>query len=113
MKAFAFLGLVLLASIAAGCDSTLTQPPAGDSWIQVYVHWNDEGLAGREIQIVERGLVAYSDSSGHATFELPAGTYTVRAYVTGPGPAGFHDYPVTTEAGTTTPVDVFDCILCQ
>ena len=59
-----------------------------------------------------RNLVRVTNSAGFAVFQLPPGSYTLRAFVTVPGPAGFRDVAVTTRSWETERVAVPDCLPC-
>jgi hypothetical protein len=105
-------GLALLCILGVSCGEGPVETPAADSRLQVFVHWQQQGLADRKLEILELGAVRNTNREGIAAFELPAGTFTLRAHVTGPGPAGSHDVSVTTHAGRTTRVEVVDCLPC-
>ena len=78
----------------------------------VYVHWGDLALADRRIEILELALERFTDGAGIAEFALPPGTYTLRAYVNGPGPSIPRDVTVTTTRWRTTRVEIVDCLPC-
>ena len=102
----AVLGLV---SLSCGGESMVA--PSG-SRLEAFVSWQGRGVADRKLEIVELSLERITNSDGLATFSLPAGTYTLRAYVNGPGPALPADQTVTTRVGETTRVNVGDCLPC-
>jgi hypothetical protein len=82
--------------------------------IAVYVHWEDQGLSGRQIEVVQTGETQLTDARGTAEFILPPGTYTIRASGInrgGPGPRSF-DYDVEVQEGTTTTLDIVVCLPC-
>ena len=76
------------------------------------MHWEEQPLADRELTIVELDLVRRTDATGLAYFWIPAGSYTLRAFVNSGGPSGFHDTDVTVRPGTTERVEVVDCLPC-
>ena len=107
----------LILAFAVSCAASLSckspeQPPTNNSRLEVFVGWDGEGLADRKLEIVELGLVQLTDTAGTAVFALPPGSYTLRAYVTGPGPSLYEDLEVKTQEGQTTHVTVVDCLVC-
>jgi len=115
MRRTMFLALALLcaASLSCGGRSSPTAPAWPDSRLDVLVSWDGQGVPDRLLEIVELGLSLWTDAAGKATFNLPAGSYTLRAHVNGPGPPVPQDYPVTLRAGETVHVDVGDCLPCM
>jgi hypothetical protein len=106
------LALFCATSLSCGGRSSPTAP-ASNSRLDVLVSWDGQGVSDRLLEIVELGLSLRTDAAGMATFNLPAGSYTLRAYVTSPGPSAARDYAVTTRAGETVRVDVVDCQPCM
>jgi hypothetical protein len=84
------------------------------SRIVAYVHWQDQPIAGKKIVLVETQDTTYTDSTGLATFVVPAGNYTVRAFeINRGGPVRLSiDFDVATVPGETTTVDIIDCLPC-
>jgi len=78
----------------------------------VFVHWQDQGVPDRRLEIVELHVTQLTDRDGVADFLLPAGTYTLRAYVNTGGPGGYSDVSVTVRWGATERVEVADCLPC-
>ena len=76
------------------------------------MYWENQGLPDRRLEIVELGLVRRTNAAGIAVFGLPAGSYTLRAFVNAGGPAGFRDVAVSTRPGETERVAVADCLPC-
>lgn len=113
MRTKSVLALGLLCSLGLSCGGGSVGAPVGDSHLQVFVHWQNQGLADRRLEILELGAVRLTNSFGIADFAMPPGKFTLRAYVTGPGPAGIRDVSVTTQEGQTTRVEVVDCLLCE
>lgn len=109
MKKLLFVALGLLC-LSCG-DESIVAPPTSPT-LEVLVSWDGQGLADRRLVIVELSLEKTTNAAGRATFTLPAGTYTLRAYVTVPGPAGFRDQTVTVREGQTTRAYVTDCLPC-
>ena len=112
MRKTGFLALLLLCGTSLSCGGRSLTQPIVDSRLEVHVHWNGQSLADRHLEIVELGLVRQTDATGVAQFLLPAGSYTLRAFVNAGGPAGFQDLAVTTHAGETERVEVLDCLPC-
>jgi hypothetical protein len=104
------LACLSLIGASVACSKSPTAPPS--SHVDVLVQWNDQGLPDRRLEIVELGLVETTDANGRATFTLPAGSWTLRAYVNRGGPSGRVDIAVTTKAGETSEVTVADCLPC-
>src|SRR5262249_35406029 len=117
MRPTMLLALALLGATSLSCGgrSSPTAPasPPYDSRLTVFVSWDGQGLADRLLEILELGLSQRTDANGAAVFELPAGNFTLRAHVNGPGPSIPRDIPVTTQPGQTVHVDVVDCIPCM
>jgi hypothetical protein len=105
------LALFGVASLSCGGRSSPTAP-ASNSRLDILVSWEGRGVSDRLLEIVELGSSLRTDAAGRATFNLPAGSYTLRAYVNGPGPPAAQDYAVTTRAGETVHMDVVDCLPC-
>ena|SRR2546425_2199364 len=114
MRRTMFLALALFCATSLSCAGRSSPTaPGSKSRLDVLVSWGDQGVADRLLEIVELGLSQRTDAAGMATFDLPAGSYTLRAHVNSPGPPAPRDYPVTTRAGETVHVDVVDCIPCM
>src|SRR5689334_9877805 len=105
------LGLAVLSATSLSCARSTEAPARGH--LQVFVHWENEALAGRRLEIVELGAVQVTDRNGMAEFVLPPGTFTLRAYVNAGGPAGRRDVSVNVAEGQATRVDVVDCLPCM
>jgi len=86
--------------------------PAGK--IIAYVHWGDQPIAGRRIQLVETGQSLYTDSAGRVEFITGPGTFVVRAYgINRGGPAYISvDFEAVVLGGDTAFVDIVDCLPC-
>ena len=110
MRRAMVLGLAVLSATSLSCGLSTEAPSRGH--LQVFVHWENEALAGRRLEIVELGAVQVTDRNGTAEFVLPPGTFTLRAYVNAGGPAGTKDVRVDVLEGQTTRVDVIDCLPC-
>jgi hypothetical protein len=105
------LGLAVLSATSLSCGRPTEAPSRGQ--LEVFVHWDNEALAGRRVEIVELGAVQMTDRNGMAEFVLPQGTFTLRAYVNAGGPAGYRDVSVNVAEGRTTRVEVTDCLPCM
>ena len=105
------LALVLLSGSEVACAVRTSTAP-GDSNLVVFVHWEGHGVADRRVEIVGLNLVQKTDVGGLATFRLPAGSHTLRAFVNVGGPRGSVDVGVTTKKGETQRVQVVDCQPC-
>ena len=93
---------------------TLSLPPIPLSHIQVLVHWQQMGIKGTRIVLMETQDTVETDSNGRAQFTVPSGNYTLRAFgINRGGPISLYiDYPVVTLPGETTQVDIIDCLPC-
>jgi hypothetical protein len=82
--------------------------------IAVHVHWQEQGEAGKRVEVLETGQVKMTDRNGNAFFRVPAGTYTVRVYeINRGGPAfPYVDTKVTVSAYQRVTVDIVDCLPC-
>ena len=80
----------------------------------VYVYFDNEGISGKRVEVLERGIVRKTNDAGYAGFVLREGDYTVRVYdINRGGPALLYiDTPVTIRAGEETRIEVFDCLPC-
>jgi hypothetical protein len=113
MRRTMFLAFALFCATSLSCGGRSSPTaPASNSRLDVLVSWDGQGVSDQLLEIVELGLSQRTDAAGMATFTLPAGSYTLRAHVNGPGPPAPRDYPVTTRAGETVHVDVVDCLPC-
>ena len=111
------IGLLLLGLFGASCRETPAQPfppqiPLGQ--VVAYVYWNNAGIPGRQIVLVEIAETTFTDKSGFANFSVPAGHYTLRAFgINRGGPCcGLIDFGVDARVGDTARVNIFDCLEC-
>src|SRR5262245_39625000 len=112
MRKTVLVVLTLLCGSSLSCGGRSPMSPAPNSRLQVFVQWQGQGLADRKLEIVELDLTQSTDSSGLAVFNIPAGTYTLRAFVNRGGPPAYTDISVTTKRGETELVEVSDCLPC-
>ncbi|MBI1805270.1 MAG: hypothetical protein HY033_13165 [Ignavibacteriae bacterium] len=106
---------ILLAAMALpSCRETPSQPVQPLSQIVAYVHWQNEGIADKQIVLVQTGDTLRTDSNGLAKFSVPAGHYVIRAFeINRGGPVGGSiDFSVDTHSGETATVDIIDCLDC-
>jgi hypothetical protein len=106
------LALALACSLGCSSDGRLATAPRTAGRLVVFVHWQDQGVPDRRLEIVELHVTQFTDRDGVADFLLPAGKYTLRAYVNMGGPGGFSDVSVTVRLGATERVEVADCLPC-
>jgi hypothetical protein len=109
-KTSAGIALALCCALLPACGGLPTRPGSGA--LEVLVSWQGQGLPDRQLEIAELGLTRATDGSGRATFVLPAGSYTLRAFVNLGGPAGWHDFPFTVGHGEVERIEVPDCLPC-
>jgi hypothetical protein len=114
-----FVGSVLLASCADSdttgpAHSARRTPTFSTGRVEVFVHWQEMGIEGKRVEVLELSREKLTSEDGIATFRVPVGTYTVRVYdVNRGGPAlRYVDTKVSVTAGDKTRVEVVDCLLC-
>ena len=109
------LVVLLVAFVLASCEHEPTQPAPTEATVLAYVHWGEEGLAGKKLELVEIGDVKLTDSTGHSSFNVKSGSYTLRAYgINRGGPTYMSiDFAVKAAAGDTVGVDIVDCLPCE
>jgi hypothetical protein len=111
MRRAMVLGVAVLSATSLSCGRPTEGPSTGR--LQVFVHWENDALADRRLEIVELGAVRVTDRRGMAEFVLPPGTFTLRAYVNAGGPVGHRDASVNVTEGRTIRVEVIDCLPCM
>ena len=106
--------ILFAALLLPACKNTPSQPLPPDSHIVAYVHWANQPLAGKKVELVETGDTKLTDSHGQASFSVPPGKYILRAFdINRGGPAYLIvDFTVDAASGDTTKVDIFDCLPC-
>jgi hypothetical protein len=112
-RLFSILGILAI-GFAVACEGTTDPPVTTQGRLSVLVEYDDQGLPGRQIEVLETGVSRDTDAQGFARFTLPPGEYTVRAYginVGGPS-VQYVDTPVTIQAGKKTDIKIFDCLPC-
>jgi len=115
VKRLALLCALLVWCWAASCGGGKTvQGPGPDGRLEVRVHWHDQGVADKRLEVLGLGMEQRTDADGRAAFSVPAGSHTLRAYeINGPGPIlPFQDLPFTSAPGDTTRIDIVDCLPC-
>jgi hypothetical protein len=80
----------------------------------VFVHWQEEGVAGHTVELVETGGAEVTGAGGIVKFVVEPGAYTIRIHgLTRGGPsAGPVDFRVTAASGETVRIEALDCLLC-
>lgn len=114
VRTIACLALALLSAASLSCGGQSTAPisPLAGSRLHVFVEWQGQGVAGVPLDILELNLSQTTDAKGITVFEIPAGSYTLRAHLNGPGPGVLQEIPVMTRWGETEHVQVTDCVPC-
>ena len=123
MKWRGFIPAMCVAALVTSCGET-TDPVvplesnlavmAQVGTIQVFVHWDGDGVSGKRVELLERHRVMKTDEEGVVEFVVRPGDYTVRVYdlnLGGP-PLRYVDTKVTVVAGEVTRVEVVDCLPC-
>ncbi len=107
--------LILFALLLSGCnDVPPSEPPDASSLILVNVHWQNQGVAGIPVVLVQTRDSVVTGTSGLAIFSAPPGHYIVRAYGINRGGPVFisTDYDAEAKGGEETIVDIVDCLPC-
>ena len=124
MRSPALASSICVVLLMMACDTSGPTAPADPAisristletgTIAVHVHWEEQGVAGKRVEVLETGRVKTTDMNGNAHFRVPAGAYTVRVYeINRGGPPLFYiDTKVTVTAHQRTTVDVVDCLPC-
>jgi hypothetical protein len=105
--------VVCATTLTAWCESG-TAPRYRPGGLVVYVYWDDQGLSGKRVELIELHKARTTDKSGLAKFVVPPGEYTVRVYdINRGGPAlQFIDTPVSITSGEEARLEIFDCLPC-
>ena len=103
---------VLVCSVLGCNDARPTAVPA-DAQIVVFVHWQQQGVPGHDVEVLETGATAVTDEFGRAVFAVPPGDYTVRVFGINQGGPVFRslDFPVTV-GDDDVQLEVVDCLPC-
>jgi len=109
----ALFAFALLYGTSLSCRNELATAPSVNSRLVVFVEWQGQGVPGRQLEVVEAGLVKRTDANGTAVFRLRPGRYTLRAFVNRPGPSIPPDIEVTLRRLETKRVEVYDCVPCM
>lgn len=107
--------LLLFALLLIGCNDTrFFEPPNESSLILVNVHWQDHGVAGIPVVLVQTRDSVSTGADGLAMFSVPAGHYVVRVYgLNRGGPIRLTtDFDVEAKPGEVATVDIVDCLPC-
>lgn len=124
MKWLTFFFLLCLAALTPACDneSSLTSPPATPrisnfetGTIIVYVHWEEQGIPGKTVEILETDRSKLTDENGIAKFRVAAGAYTIRVHDINRGGPSLRDldFKVSVDPYQQVTVDVIDCLPCD
>jgi hypothetical protein len=107
-------GLLLFAVLLTGCIDIPSEPPDAPSQIIVNVHWQNQGVAGIPVVLVQTRDSVLTGTNGVALFSVPAGRYIVRAYgINRGGPVLLStDFDVEAKPGEPAIVDIVDCLPC-
>lgn len=108
-------GLPLFALFLIGCnDIHFFEPPNESSLILVNVHWQNQGVAGIPVVLVQTRDSVSTSANGLALFSVPAGHYVVRVYGINRGGPVFliTDFDVEAKPGEVATVDIVDCLPC-
>jgi uncharacterized protein (DUF2141 family) len=115
------IGLSILALLVSSCvdkpNPNIDQPIDSNvrlSKIVAYVHWEDQGLPGKQVVLLQTGDTLVTDSMGLAHFNVPPGRYVVRALGINQGGPAYRsvDFEVKVQRGMDTKVDIIDCLPC-
>ena len=91
-----------------------SEPQPFFSHITAYVHWGDQPLEGKKIELVQSGETKTTASDGKVEFTVIAGKYIIRAYDINRGGPVYQsiDFDVVVKIGETATVDIVDCLPC-
>jgi hypothetical protein len=106
--------ILLFPLLLFSCNEIPFPPGQHLSRIIAYVHWQDQGLAGKKIVLIETSDTLYTDPIGLSKFYVHAGRYTLRAFdINRGGPCcGSIDFKVEILPGEVKMVDIVDCLPC-
>jgi len=118
MRHPALIPALLFAVLAIACDESSPVAPSQkveSGTVLVYVHWQEQGLPDKRVELVELGIELSTNDEGLAEFVVPIGDYTLRAYEINRGGPSFHyiDQKITVTSNDETRVDVVDCLPCD
>ena len=104
----------LFAFLILSCKEIPSEPLLHSSLIIVKVHWQNEGVPGVPLLLVQTGDSVQTDSNGLALFPVSAGHYVIRAFgINRGGPAlRSIDFDVEARLGNVAEVDIVDCLPC-
>ena len=114
MRSLRFFLAMSLCLEALSCGDSTPETPPVEGLLVVFVEWDNVGIAGKRIQVVELNQERRTDSTGIAEFVVPPGRYTVRAYginSAGPPPP-YVELMVTLGARESFRVTIADCLPC-
>jgi hypothetical protein len=106
--------MILAVLLTASCqDATAPVGQLESGKLIVRVVWDGQGVPDKRVEVLELDLTGTTDAAGYATFELPQGDYTLRAYdINRGGPAQHIDTTVTIEARHAVRIEIQDCVPC-
>jgi len=112
MKACAVL---LFAFLLVSCEYIGFDPPQPLSLIIANVHWQNQGVEGIPVVLVQTGDTVRTASNGLAIFSVSAGHYVIRAFgINRGGPVlQYLDFDVEARSGEIAVVDIIDCLPCD
>ena len=112
MRMAALFPLICALLLMASCQEATSPSESGK--LVVRVVWDGQGLPDKHVEVLELNLTGKTDEAGYATFDLPAGGYTLRAYDINRGgpPMLYVDTKVTIMAGKEMRIEVLDCLPC-
>ena len=105
---------VLIILAALSCNNNPAPSQSNLGVITAYVHWEGQGLANRQVLLVGTADTLRTDSSGRASFTVPAGRYVIRAFGINRGGPGYRtlDFNIECMPTDTAVVDIVDCLPC-
>ncbi len=115
------ISAVLLTASCQNATSPVRSPDSNEPFapvepgkLVVFVFWDGQGVPDKRVEVLELRLTGKTDEAGFATFDLPPGEYTLRAYdINRGGPASLYiDTIVTIEVGKEARVEILDCLPC-
>ena len=123
MRMTAFIPAVCCALLVTSCSKTGPVQPSESASVPmtfesgrvvVYVHWDNQGVPDKSVELLGLHQVRKTNEAGLAEFVAPVGDYTLRAYdINRGGPSLWYvDSEITVKSGEEVRVEIVDCLPC-
>ena len=109
-----YVWMILFVLLLSSCTGPPTEPVPFAGHITAYVHWGDQPLSGKQIELVQTGETKLTDTNGKAEFTVSAGKFVIRAFDINRGGPAYRtiDFDVEVGFGQKVMVDIVDCLPC-